>query len=303
MKIVLAGGTGFIGTTLRRKLISAGHEVIVLTRQAATEGTEREVFVAWDAKTSGDWASRLDGVDAVINLAGENIAGERWTPVRKQKIISSRVDATRAIVNAIAQAKQKPAVLINASAVGYYGDADDRELTEKDPEGTGFLAATCNQWETEAHKVEPLGVRLVVFRLGPVLGEQGGMLSKMIPPFLFFVGAPLGTGKQWISWVHIEDVIGAIFFALSSSEISGSLNIASGTPVTMKEFCHVLARALRRPCWPSLPSFFIRMMLGEMAAIILSSQRVIPRKLLEAGYLFRHTDLSRAFEAILKKSA
>jgi uncharacterized protein (TIGR01777 family) len=142
-----------------------------------------------------------------------------------------------------------------------------------------------------------------LFRLGPVLGEQGGMLSKMIPPFRFFMGASLGTGDQWIPWVHIEDVIGAIFFALSNQSISGPVNITSRAPATMKEFCHALAHALRRPCWPPVPAFFIRMMLGEMAEIVLSSQRVIPRKLLEAGYLFRHTDLSKAFVAILKKNA
>lgn len=303
MKIVLAGGTGFIGKAFREKTLAVGHEVTILTRRASGGGTEREIFAEWDARTPGSWAMHLDGADAVVNLAGENIAGERWTSTRKQKLVSSRVDATQAIVNAIAETKQKPAVLINASAVGYYGDTGDRELTEEAQEGKGFLAATCVQWESEARKAEKLGVRVVMMRLGPVLGEQGGMLSKMMPPFRFFAGAPLGTGDQWIPWVHIDDVIAAILFFLSNKNISGPVNITSGTPVTMREFCRTLAHTLRRPCWPPLPSFFMKVMLGEMAAMVLSSQKVIPGKLLEAGYSFRHTDLSKALAAILKKNA
>lgn len=303
MKIVLAGGTGFIGKALRKTLLAAGHEAIVLTRRAGDGGRGLETFAEWDARTPGDWAAHLDGADAVINLAGENIAGARWTPDRKQKLVSSRVDATKAIVSGIARTKQKPAVLINASAVGYYGDAGDRELTEESQGGKGFLAATCAQWESEARKAEPLGVRVVMIRLGPVLGEQGGMLSKMIPPFRFFAGAPLGAGDQWIPWVHIDDVIAAILFLISNKNISGPVNITSGTPVTMKEFCRTLAHALRRPCWPSVPSFFIRGMLGEMAVIVLSSQKVTPGKLFKAGYPFRYADFSKTLTAILKKTA
>lgn len=300
MKVVLAGGTGFVGRVLRRELMTVGHEVTMLNRGSIV--AERERCVHWDGKTLGEWANFLDGADAVINLAGENIASKRWTPSRKQRLISSRVNPTRAIVNAIAQAKRRPLVLINASAVGYYGDAGDLELADEDPMGAGFLATTCDCWETEALKARSLGVRVVLARLGPVLGEQGGMLSRMVPPFRFFMGMPLGTGKQWIPWIHIEDAVNAILFVLSRENISGPVNITSGAPVTMKEFCHTLARVLRRPCGPPLPSFLLRMLMGEMAAIVLSSQRAFPRKLLNAGHRFQYQDLFTALSVILKKS-
>jgi len=303
MRIVLAGGTGFIGRSLREELLSAGHEVVVLTRKNGAGAKERERFVAWDGRNAGEWIALLDGADAVINLSGENIAGERWTAARKQAILSSRVDATRAIVEAIGRAQKKPAVLINASAVGYYGDAADLELTEASARGAGFLAETCEVWEAEARKAESLGVRVVLARLGPVLGEKGGMLSKMLPPFRFFLGAPLGTGKQWISWVHQEDVTGALLFMLEQGDLSGPVNVTSGAPATMKEFCRTLAKALRRPCWPPIPSIFLKMLMGEMAAIILASQKVLPLGLLKAGYRFRHLDLSEAFAALLKEAA
>jgi NAD dependent epimerase/dehydratase family enzyme len=339
MKIVLAGATGFIGKALRERLLSAGHELIVLTRRenskpgfesgsgAASMG--REAFVSWDGKNPGDWAAHLDGADAVINLSGENIAAKRWTPARKQKIVSSRVDATRAIVNAIAHAKQKPALLINASAVGYYGpcprssrkvdkdrpipptwrrddkywdgDAADLELTEASPRGPGFLAETCGVWESEARKAEPLGVRVILARLGPVLGDRGGMLSKMLPPFRFFMGAPLGTGRQWIPWVHRDDVAGAFLFMLEHRELSGPVNVTAPAPATMAGFCRELAKVLRRPLWFPVPSFILQRLMGEMAEIVLSSQKALPLRLLQAGYRFRHPDLAKALKAILQK--
>ncbi|MEI7751360.1 MAG: TIGR01777 family oxidoreductase [Candidatus Omnitrophota bacterium] len=303
MRIVLAGGTGFIGRALKQKLLSAGHEVVVLTRKSSAGAKARESFVAWDGRNTGEWAASLDGADAVINLSGENIAAKRWTPEQKQKILASRVDATRAIVNAIGLARQKPALLINASAVGYYGDAGNRELTEARARGAGFLAETCESWETEARKAERLGVRVILARLGPVLGEKGGMLSKMLPPFRFFLGAPLGTGKQWISWVHQEDVTGALLFMLEQGDLSGPVNVTSGVPATMKDFCRTLAKILSRPSWPPVPSIFLKMLMGEMATIILASQKVLPLRLLEAGYHFRYPDLSAAFAAILKENA
>jgi len=303
MKIVLAGGTGFIGKALRKKLLSAGYEVIVLTRKTKTGENEHEKFVAWDGKTVGSWAACLNGADAVINLAGENIALKRWTAARKQVILSSRIDATRAIVNAIGQIKRKPAVLINASAVGYYGNVPGEELTETSSRGDGFLAEICEQWETEARKAESHGIRVVVARLGPVLGEQGGVLSRMLPPFRFFVGAPLGAGKQWVPWVHQEDVARVFLFMLERADLAGPVNVTAPVPVTMKEFCSALGKALHRPSWFPVPGFFIKILLGEMASIVLSSQRAIPRKLLQAGYEFQYPCLSMAFGAIFKKEA
>lgn len=332
MKIVIAGATGFVGRALTGKLSGAGHEVFVLTRSArkVVRETGGKTLISWDGpcpgfskrvdkdrphyrfavidqywdgKTLGDWTAHLDGADAVINLTGENIAAKRWTPSQKQKILSSRIDATRVIVNAIGLVSRKPALLINVSAVGYYGDAADRELTEASAQGAGFLAKTCGEWEAEARKAELFGARVILARLGPVLGEKGGMLSRMIPPFRFFIGAPMGTGKQWIPWVHRDDVTGAFLFMLEHGDLSGPVNVTSGTSVTMQEFCRRLASILRRPCWPPLPSFFLRVLMGEMAAIVLSSQKAIPQKLLKAGYRFRYPDLAAAFAAILKASA
>jgi uncharacterized protein (TIGR01777 family) len=303
MRIVLAGGTGFVGKALRSRLLEAGHELIVLTRRAGAGENGREKFIFWDGKTSGEWVDCLDGTDAVINLAGENIAAKRWTCSRKQEILESRVNATRAIVEAIKAIRQKPSLLINASAVGYYGDDPDRELTEKSLQGEGFLAETCAQWEAEARKAETLGVRVILARLGPVLGENGGMLAKMLPPFRCFLGAPLGTGRQWIPWVHRDDVTEIFLFLLGRQDLSGPVNVVAGAPATMREFCLVLAKVLRRPCWPPVPSFFLRMLMGEMAAIVLSSQKVMPERLLKAGYRPRHRDLTAAISGILKKAS
>ena len=303
MRIILAGGTGFIGKALRQKILEAGHEVILLTRQARGGGTEGETWAVWDGKTSGDWVTFLEGADAVINLVGENIAAKRWTLEQKLKIVSSRINATRVIVKAIEQVRKRPATLINVSAVGYYGDVPDQELTERSGRGEGFLAETCEQWEAEARKAEPLGVRVILARLGPVLGEKGGMLSKMIPPFRFFVGGPLGTGRQWIPWVHRDDVIGSFLFMLEHPEFSGPVNVTAPGLMTMAEFCKVLAKVLRRPCWFPVPGFFLKIFLGDRAMIVLSGQRALPQKLLAAGYQFQHGLLPQAFESILKKRA
>jgi hypothetical protein len=302
MKIVIAGGTGFIGKSLRKMLLTAGHEVIVLTREPRIAETEREKFVIWDGATAGDWVAYLEGSDAVINLTGENIAAKRWTALRKRKLLSSRVDVTRLIVTVIGQTKKKPVTLINVSAVGCYGDVAEGELFETGKRGEGFLARVCEQWEAEARKAESFGVRVVLARLGPVLGEQGGMLSKMLPPFLFFMGGPLGDGKQWISWVHLADVAGAFLFILRRKDLCGPVNITAPHPVTMEEFCSLLGGVLCRPCWFPTPSFFLRAFLGEMASIILSSQKVMPQKLLQAGYKFQYPHLSGAFRVIFKES-
>jgi hypothetical protein len=349
MKIVIAGATGFIGKALRKKFLAAGHEVTLLVRHAGAGETELEKFVAWDGRTAGDWAKHLDGADAVINLAGENIASKRWTAARKAALLSSRVDATRAIVQAIGAAREKPVVLINASAAGYYGpcpissrkvDKDrpnfnfveiekywdrpcprssrnvkgvrppqafkgsdpfcDVELTETSPRGGGFLSETCVRWESEARKAESPGVRVVLARFGPVLGEKGGMLAKMLPPFRFFMGAPLGSGRQWIPWVHLDDVAGIFLFLLEHPEISGPVNVTAPAPATMSGFCVALAKVLGRPCWFPVPAFLLRLFLGEMATVVLGSQKAMPAKLLQAGYRFRYPELPAALEAILK---
>jgi len=318
MKIILAGGTGFVGRAIGENLLSSGHEVFVLTRKVSTASIKKIKSVAWDAKTQGNWAACFDGADAVVNLTGENIAGARWSEDRKKRLLSSRVDATRAVVNAMQNARNRPPVLINASAVGFYGDVPDAVLTETSARGDGFLAETCEEWEAEAHKAELFGTRVVLARLGPVLGEKGGpsgkqdkacpsspggMLSRMIFPFRFFIGAPLGTGRQWIPWIHLEDVAGIFLFMIERGDLEGAVNITSPEPVTMKTFCGALAKILRRPCGVPIPGFLLKMMLGEMSAVVLSSQKVLPEKLISAGYRFRYRDISEALGSILKKSA
>lgn len=301
MKIILAGGTGFIGKALRKEFLATGHEVTVLTRGGNSVENEKEKFIVWDGKTEGDWAAHLEGAGAVINLSGENIAVKRWTSARKEAILSSRIDATRAIVSAIGKLKNKPAVLINASAVGYYGDNLDAELTEAAACGKGFLAEICERWEEEARKASAYGVRVVLARFGPVLGDHGGMLAKMVLPFRFFAGAPLGSGRQWIPWVHREDAARAFCFLLEHRGLSGPVNITAPVPATMKEFSQALAETLHRPLWFPVPAFFIKALLGEMAAVVLSSQRAVPQKLLQAGYDFKYPGLSGALKAIFSK--
>lgn len=302
MRIVLAGATGFIGKVLRRKVLVSGHEAVILTRHAGPGGSGRETFLPWDARTVGAWASCLDGADAVINLAGANLAEKRWTDARKQEILSSRVDATRAIVAAIAKARERPAVLINASAVGFYGDLPEGTADETRGAGDGFLAETCVRWEEEARKAELSGVRVALARFGPVLGENGGMLSKMLRPFRLGLGAPLGSGRQWISWIHAGDAAAALLFMLEHGALSGPVNITAPEPTTLRDFCAVLANVLKRPLGFPIPGFFVRMVMGEMADIVLTGQKAVPQKLLEAGYAFRFGALRPALEVILGKN-
>ena len=301
MKILIAGGTGFLGRALRQKLLAAGHEVTVLTRKVRVSPNKKERFVAWDAKTPGDWADCLEGADAVINLAGENIASARWTPVRKRVLLSSRVDATRALVTVLQTVREKPALLISASAVGYYGDVPEVPLTEANAAGEGFLAEICARWEDEARKAESSGIRVVLVRLGPVLGEKGGLLSRMVPAFRFFMGAIPGTGRQWISWIHQEDVAGALLFLIGREDLSGPFNLTSPEPATLKTFCAALAKVLGRPRGFPVPGFLLGVFLGEMSAMVLSSQKAFPEKLLRAGYRFRHPDLREALGSILER--
>lgn len=304
MKIVLAGATGFIGTPLRDELLVRGHQLIVLSHLSAghkaSEKRNCELFVPWDGRTLGEWARFVDGAGAVINLSGENIAAKPWTPEQKQKILASRVNATRAIVQAIEKAQTRPKSLINVSAVGYYGDVPTGEVTEQAPRGQGFLAEVCERWENKARQAESFGVRVVLPRFAPVLEKNGGMLAKMLFPFRFFVGGPLGPGRQGMPWVHREDVIRAFVFMLDNPLLSGPVNVAAPDIVTMKEFCKVLGKTLHRPSWLPVPAFMLRRIMGEMADMVLFSQRVIPQKLFQAGFVFRYPDLTRALRAILQ---
>lgn len=304
MKVIVTGGTGFIGRAVLQKLIEDGHRVVLLTRHPDHVQWFNKNFVrpvAWNGKTQGDWSQEVDGADAVINLAGEPLVAKRWTKSVKEHIISSRVNATRAIVEAIRKAEHKPSVLINANAVGFYGNVPDGEVTESSPKGSGFLSDTCEIWEKEARAAEALGVRLVICRIGIVLEKDGGALTKMVPPFQMFIGGPIGSGRQWFPWVHRDDVAGAMIFALDNSRVKGVINVTAPDSVTMGQFCVALGKALKRPCWAPVPAVALKLLLGEMSGMLLEGQKAIPKKLEQAGYLFIYPKLDEALEVILRK--
>lgn len=301
MKILLTGGTGFIGERLVCRLLEAGHSLVLLTRRLprSSDGMSSDVrYAEWDGRNGGAWASEVDGADAVLNLVGEPIAGKRWTVAQKERIVRSRVEGTRAIVSAISRSKTRPSILVNASGVGYYGAVEDGEVTEMHPRGEGFLAETCALWENEAKAAEALGVRVTMLRLGVVLDKGGGALQKMVPPFRFFVGGPIGTGRQWFPWIHREDVAGVVLHILSHPSLAGPINLAAPETVTMKQFCSGLGKALGRPSWAPVPSFVLKLILGEMAQMLLTGQKVIPKKLSHSSYVFRFPELDGALRSI-----
>lgn len=304
MHVVVAGGTGFIGTALVRRLVRDGRRVTVLTRRSEAEARKllpRSVSVVrWQ---SGVPAAPLPAeADAVVNLAGAAIA-RRWTQAAKRLIVDSRVQTTRAVVRALKErqsASGAPRVLVNASAVGYYGPRGDERVTERDGPGDDFLSHVCRQWEGAAVEAEDAGVRVVRLRIGFVVG-RGGALPLMMLPFRLLVGGPLGSGRQWMPWVHLDDVVGLILFALEHEGVSGPLNVSAPEPVRNREFARVLGRVMRRPSWAPAPAPVMRAVLGEMADMILTGQRAVPEAALGAGYEFRHPDLEAALRDILER--
>ncbi len=300
MKIILTGGTGFVGASLQSALSQQGHQVDVLTRRHGQPTLEKSGirFVHWDPMKGGAWQESLKDADACINLAGESIAAKRWTKAQKMRVIESRCDATQALVHAIYRLQKKPKVLINASAVGFYGPHGDEIVTEKDGPGKDFLAQTCKAWEAHAIRAQDFGLRVVRLRIGIVLEKGGGALAKMIPPFRFFIGGPLGNGRQWMSWIHREDIIGLILWALENSQVSGALNATAPNPMTMKEFAAILGQVMRRPSFAAVPAFVLKLLLGEMSDLLLNGQRVIPEKALQLGYQFKYPSLEPALSSI-----
>ncbi|OQW42486.1 MAG: hypothetical protein A4C66_09410 [Nitrospira sp. HN-bin3] len=302
MKIVIIGGTGFIGRALCATLIQGGHRVVVLTRQLGQIHHRPELpvqAVEWNARDSGPWEQVLEGADAVINLAGTPIADTRWTDLRKQLIIDSRILTTRLLVRALSRWSSKPATFISASGIGYYGATDDRQLDEGAARGEGFLADLCLGWESEALRAAEFGARVVTLRTGMVLEQDGGALPKMLLPFRFFAGGPIMPGNQWVSWIHRRDHIGLIQWALSTPTVSGPINAVAPEPVTMKTFCEVLGRVLHRPSWLPVPGFALNALLGELGTLMTTGQRVIPAKALAGGYRFQYPTLEPALQAIL----
>jgi len=303
MNIVLAGCTGFIGASLAQKLSEEGHSLILLARDSekargrAPRGTRVE---EWDGASQGPLMAAVNGADAIINLAGAPVA-QRWTSAHKRRIRESRLGSTKALVAAIAAVKVKPKTLLNASGVGYYGDGADAELSEETPAGRGFLAEVCRDWEVEAARAEASGVRVVSLRIGVVLEKDGGALAKMLPPFYLFAGGPPGSGRQYFSWIHRDDVVGVALRALSDPAIRGPVNVTAPEPPMMKEFCAALGRALGRPSWAPVPSFVLRLALGEMAEMLLTGQRAAPKKLADSGFRFKYPSLDGALSAILSE--
>jgi uncharacterized protein (TIGR01777 family) len=297
MKIIVTGATGFIGRSLIGRCIVEGHEVVALTRDAEKAAPLFPAGVkvlTWDGATAGDWVSEVDGADAVVNLAGEPIAGKRWTAAQKTRIIESRVCAARAIRDAIAKARRKPSVLVNSSAVGYYGPVAEGDVAEDRHAGKGFLAETCVRWEAEASAIGSLGPRVAMLRIGVVLGEKGGALEKIALPFKLFAGGPIGSGSQWFPWVHRDDVVGIAMFAIGNPGVAGPINAVAPESVTMKTFCAAVGTALRRPSWAPVPAPVLRLALGEMAEMLLTGQRVVPARLSALGYQFKFPTLARA---------
>ena len=298
MIITLTGGTGFIGRRLLDHLRAAGHEVRILCRSPKTGiPPEVELFL-WDAMEADPPLESLEGAGAVVHLAGETVA-QRWSPEIKRRIRASRVEGTRRLVDALARLERKPAVLVSASATGYYGDRGDEELTEDAAPGSGFLADVCREWEAEARKAAELGIRVVTPRIGMVLGPDGGALAQMVPPFKMFLGGQLGSGRQWMSWIHIEDMVRALAFAVENAGLEGPVNAVAPNPVRNSQFTRMLARTLRRPALFTVPERGLRLLYGDMAEILLASQRVLPRALEKAGFIFRFPELGPALKHLL----
>jgi len=302
MRIVIAGATGFVGRSLVNALMTQGHELIVLSRRTAKPGQihGKVRYVIWNPETEGLLIREIDGADAVINLAGEPVIGKRWNKSQKEKILTSRVNATKTIVHSIEKSTRKPRVLVNASAIGIYGSRGNEELSEEAIAGNDFLSNACKAWEAHAIRAQDFGVRVVRLRIGVVLGRDGGALQKMLPPFKFFAGGWLGSGNQWMSWIHLSDLIKLIEFSLTNERVSGVLNAVSPQPVTNKAFSMVLAQILKRPCFLPAPEIALKILLGEMSVILLGSARVIPKKTKASGFQFQYSDIRSALESILK---
>ncbi len=299
MNLVVTGGSGFVGARLLAQLERENHSLTVLSRKpAAYPGSKQVRWISWDAHTPASWQEAVDGADGVIHLAGEPIAGKRWSAEQKSLLRQSRIGSTGLIVNALAMANRKPGFLINASAIGYYGPRGDETLTEESAPGSGFLSELCAAWEAQASKAKNLGVRVVLLRTGIVLGKGKGALAKMVPPFKYFIGGRLGSGKQWFPWIHLEDEVGLIKFLIENDRAEGAFNLTAPNPVTMDEFCKVLGKVLHRPSWAPVPASALSLMLGEMAEMLVTGQRALPQAALRLGYEFKYPEVREALESL-----
>lgn len=303
MKVAISGATGFVGSRLVERLQEQGHQPLILTRNRdkAARAFPNVDIIAYTPTASGDWQNAIAGCDAVVNLTGEPIAEGRWTPERKQEIFNSRKLGTQKIVEAIAQANPKPSVLINTSAIGYYGISETATFDETSPPGSDFLAEVCQAWEAEAQKVKDSGVRLVILRFGIVLGN-GGALAKMTPVFQLFAGGPLGTGRQWVSWIHQDDLVNLIITTLTRPDLEGVFNATAPNPVRMSELSQSLGETLNRPSWLPVPSFAVEALLGEGAMVVLEGQQVLPKRTTSYGFDYQYPTVKQALKDILGSS-
>ena len=297
MKILISGSSGFVGSALVSLLAGDGHQVVRLVRSPRGTG---ESEVVWDPVGGSVNPAALEGIDAVVHLAGEPIAAGRWTPERKAKIRDSRLIGTRRLCEALAQMPRPPRVLVSASAVGYYGNRAEEPLTEESARGSTFLAELSQEWEAATTPARERGIRVVNARIGIVLSPAGGALQKMLPPFQLGIGGPLGSGRQVMSWVSLDDTIGAMRHALVTEQLRGPMNVTAPQPVTNREFSKTLGRVLSRPAFAPVPTFALRLMFGQLAdEALLASARALPAKLQQTGYAFRHPDLESALRHVL----
>jgi uncharacterized protein len=299
MKVLITGASGLIGTALQKSFEEKGYEMLLASRSEPKD--KNQIKWSMDTGFADDDLPRLEGLDAVIHLAGENVSGLRWTDEKKKAIRDSRVFGTRTMIEAFAKLEKKPKVFITGSAIGFYGDRDDDEMTETSAAGDTFLAKVCKEWEAESRRAEDMGIRTVLLRTGIVLSKDGGALATMLTPFKLGVGGVVGSGQQWMSWVSLDDVVAIINFALENESLRGAINAASPNPVTNEEFTKTLGSVLYRPTFLPLPEFAVNLVFGEMGdALLLASTRVIPKRLVDAGYEFKYTDLKTAIEHAVK---
>lgn len=305
MKVAVTGGTGFVGSRLVEQLEVGGHQTVLLTRNPdrARQQFPAEVYpnvtiVSYDPLNSGDWQTSISGCDGVVNLAGEPISEARWTPDRKKLLMDSRVATTEKLVEAIATASEKPKVLVSASAIGFYGTSETATFDESSAPGDDYLAEICKNWEAAANAVQASGVRLAIVRFGIVLG-MGGAVGKMLAPFKMFAGGPIGTGRQWFSWIHRDDVVALLMQALTQANFEGVYNATAPNPVNMSEFCSEMGKALGRPSWVPVPGFVLEGLLGEGAKLVLEGQKVLPTRSLSTGFKFTYRYVGEALAQIL----
>lgn len=305
MQVLITGGTGLIGQKLVANLHKDGHEILVLSRdpERISQPQPGVRYVHWDGRTSKGWENLVEGLDAVINLAGEPISAGRWTASRRQRIRDSRANAGHTLVEALSAAQNKPRVLLQASAVGIYGPRGDELIDETATPGSDFLSHVAVDWEASTAAVESFGVRRVIMRLGVVLSPDGGALPRMVLPYRFFAGGRLGSGKQHFPWIHMDDAVSAMRFLLQDETAQGIFNLTAPQSPTNAQFARTLGRVLRRPSWIPVPAFALRLLFGEMATVLLDGQNVAPRRLQASGFIHRHAELESALRNLLNREA